>query len=640
MKHFKEHIVKHGSEFRLVSHKGKNLGTFSSHAAAAKHEGEVEWFKSHKEETGTPGFSEEEGDNKSSAEAPVATPSRNSLVDPMPPRRTESTQSKELAKWGAASTVNGVNVQEAPAPVPSYGQWKQNKLKAKLQAKHGAVKKESDTNNEPSDMSSWRKTFVADDTQMDVVVDPKAQPRSEQKLFGFSFKEAILQTMQCRACGYKFFGNMKGAINTAGFAKCPECGAGSPKLLWEATDKRALHRAAIAAHERAATTQADAADYGGIHSKAAFGLSQAADAASKGTGFSDPTITAALKAAKAVEKAPWGGTMKADKQQRQALRYQAAQAHSAAAKSHQKELRALKEAWEKNPNCAQCGDKLSATDKAKGTVCSGCVKGRNIYDKENPNDLSEAKKQKECPVCHGEKYVWGFSDYGYDLDDYDGPCPECSGTGTINEASFYGPGGAFSNATKKALNKYGKNQIKCPECGGTDVTKVKWLKTGNMECNSPTCGYTWTSAVKESLEYADNDTTPRSDGAELEYELKKNATVARNERMVGFTDTVTGIVKHPPAKPKPVRKENSDGAAGQSAGNNNMGPGALPTNKKEDMKGFGPMAFESFIREHGLSPDCDRCGAGNIYQGKSKTWKPGKTVNLCGTCWNADDKGE
>ena len=40
-----EHIVKHGSGYRLLSHKGKNLGTFKSKAAAAKHEGEVEYFK-------------------------------------------------------------------------------------------------------------------------------------------------------------------------------------------------------------------------------------------------------------------------------------------------------------------------------------------------------------------------------------------------------------------------------------------------------------------------------------------------------------------------------------------------------------------------------------------------------------------
>jgi hypothetical protein len=41
------HIVKRGKKFRLLSHKGKNLGTFSSKGAAAKHEGEVEWFKTH-----------------------------------------------------------------------------------------------------------------------------------------------------------------------------------------------------------------------------------------------------------------------------------------------------------------------------------------------------------------------------------------------------------------------------------------------------------------------------------------------------------------------------------------------------------------------------------------------------------------
>jgi hypothetical protein len=45
-----EHIVKHGSGYRLLSHKGKNLGTFKSKAAAAKHEGEVEYFKSHPKE--------------------------------------------------------------------------------------------------------------------------------------------------------------------------------------------------------------------------------------------------------------------------------------------------------------------------------------------------------------------------------------------------------------------------------------------------------------------------------------------------------------------------------------------------------------------------------------------------------------
>lgn len=41
------HIVKTGKKYRLLSHKGKNLGTFDSHAEAAKHEGEVEYFKAH-----------------------------------------------------------------------------------------------------------------------------------------------------------------------------------------------------------------------------------------------------------------------------------------------------------------------------------------------------------------------------------------------------------------------------------------------------------------------------------------------------------------------------------------------------------------------------------------------------------------
>jgi len=45
-----EHIVKLPSgKYRLLSHKGKNLGTFDSHEAAAKHEGEVEYFKTHNE---------------------------------------------------------------------------------------------------------------------------------------------------------------------------------------------------------------------------------------------------------------------------------------------------------------------------------------------------------------------------------------------------------------------------------------------------------------------------------------------------------------------------------------------------------------------------------------------------------------
>jgi hypothetical protein len=45
-----EHIVKlKNGKYRLLSHKGKNLGTFDSHRADAKHEGEVEYFKSLKE---------------------------------------------------------------------------------------------------------------------------------------------------------------------------------------------------------------------------------------------------------------------------------------------------------------------------------------------------------------------------------------------------------------------------------------------------------------------------------------------------------------------------------------------------------------------------------------------------------------
>ena len=43
-----EHIVKHGSGYRLVSKKsGKNLGDFPTKSAAKKHEREVEYFKHH-----------------------------------------------------------------------------------------------------------------------------------------------------------------------------------------------------------------------------------------------------------------------------------------------------------------------------------------------------------------------------------------------------------------------------------------------------------------------------------------------------------------------------------------------------------------------------------------------------------------
>lgn len=38
-------------KYRLYSHEGKNLGTFDTYEEAAKHEGEVEWFKEHKNES-------------------------------------------------------------------------------------------------------------------------------------------------------------------------------------------------------------------------------------------------------------------------------------------------------------------------------------------------------------------------------------------------------------------------------------------------------------------------------------------------------------------------------------------------------------------------------------------------------------
>jgi hypothetical protein len=45
-----EHIGKVKDGYRLYSHKGKNLGTFSSKAAAEKHEREVQYFKHMEEE--------------------------------------------------------------------------------------------------------------------------------------------------------------------------------------------------------------------------------------------------------------------------------------------------------------------------------------------------------------------------------------------------------------------------------------------------------------------------------------------------------------------------------------------------------------------------------------------------------------
>lgn len=44
-----EHIVKVEDGYRLLSHKGKNLGTFPTKAAAQKHEREVQYFKHVKE---------------------------------------------------------------------------------------------------------------------------------------------------------------------------------------------------------------------------------------------------------------------------------------------------------------------------------------------------------------------------------------------------------------------------------------------------------------------------------------------------------------------------------------------------------------------------------------------------------------
>ena len=46
-KEIKNHIVKEGSKWRLLSHDGKNLGTFDTEEEAKKHEADVEYFKEH-----------------------------------------------------------------------------------------------------------------------------------------------------------------------------------------------------------------------------------------------------------------------------------------------------------------------------------------------------------------------------------------------------------------------------------------------------------------------------------------------------------------------------------------------------------------------------------------------------------------
>ena len=49
----KNHIEKVGDKWRLLSHEGKNLGTFDTEEEAKKHEGDVEYFKEHTNATQT-----------------------------------------------------------------------------------------------------------------------------------------------------------------------------------------------------------------------------------------------------------------------------------------------------------------------------------------------------------------------------------------------------------------------------------------------------------------------------------------------------------------------------------------------------------------------------------------------------------
>ncbi len=106
-KEITEHIVKLGKKFCLLSHKGKNLGTFDSHAAAAKHEGEVEYFKHN--ESVTEAVSKEDlakmmadfkskGGKAKRVEAGTVTISKNALYKAM--------QSGERVQGGDAMKVD------------------------------------------------------------------------------------------------------------------------------------------------------------------------------------------------------------------------------------------------------------------------------------------------------------------------------------------------------------------------------------------------------------------------------------------------------------------------------------------------------------------------------------------------------
>ena len=79
---FKEHIVKIGDKYRLVSKKsGKNLGTYPTRAGALKREREVEYFK-HMGEENDIGY---EGTDKLTRNRKKATPGEKPKTPDMLP---------------------------------------------------------------------------------------------------------------------------------------------------------------------------------------------------------------------------------------------------------------------------------------------------------------------------------------------------------------------------------------------------------------------------------------------------------------------------------------------------------------------------------------------------------------------------
>jgi hypothetical protein len=273
----------------------------------------------------------------------------------------------------------------------------------------------------------------------------------------------------------------------------------------------------------------------------------------------------------------------------------------------------FKEAWERSDKCAQCRAKLTFNEKFRGTICDKCVKTNKsrVYDMGNEradDELDEQASNAMVAWAHEKTYYmpgpyeegfWSAVDNmnaksltGFDAKErtsfFAGRRAACrqyaQSKASIKEATFYGKGGAFTNATKKALKNYGKKfdatqkamaahtnkqgggLLVCPKCQTT--TDDPTYENGKPKCDE--CGY-----IRESNEYADNQTQTRNPKVDATFDLKKNATVARSES----ADTATAIPSN----------------------NNGGGGGSVPSHKTkkataEGMKGFGPIAFEAFTR--------------------------------------------